>query len=50
MEPALSEEFAKFAHSQMSGPQLPSGEPNLKPTASGEKFDIFKVDYAWIEK
>ena len=29
---------------------MPSGEPNLKPTATGEKFDIYKVDYTWIEK
>lgn len=28
---------------------MPSGEPNLKTTTPGEKFDIYKVDYRWIE-
>lgn len=28
---------------------MPSGEPNLNTTRAGEKFDIYKVDYRWIE-
>jgi tetratricopeptide (TPR) repeat protein len=49
MEREFTEEMAKFAQQQLaSAPTLPSGEPNLKLTAPGEKFDIYKVDYKWI--
>jgi hypothetical protein len=34
-----------------NSPSMPAGgAPDMKLTQPGEKFDIYKVDYAWITK
>ena len=48
MDPEFTESLAQFAQSQVNTNDNFSSEINLRPTSKGDKFDIYKVDYNWI--